>query len=389
MYTMQALSAPRVFTGEEFLTNYAVIIDAGKIVQLCQVDQVDHSIPNIILNDGFICAGFIDLQVNGGGGVLFNEQTEPEAIFSIADAHRQFGTTSILPTLISDTPNVLENGIRATNRAHQQRSGQVLGLHIEGPFFNVARRGIHDERFIRPVGEKDLEIFSRASSGVHLMTLAPEQVETDFIQQLKQLGYHIWAGHSNAGYKQIDAAIDAGLSGFTHLYNAMSPLNSREPGMVGTAMTADNCWASIIADGYHVHKKSIEIALRCKPKGKLILISDAMSTVGTTNKQFVLNGQLINDDNGVLVDNNGTLAGSAISLMDAVNYLTACVGVDQAEALRMATLYPAEAIAVDHYLGRIKSGYMANLIHIVDQAVLRSWINGKMMEHHTGEVICA
>lgn len=211
-------------------------------------------------------------------------------------------------------------------------------------------------------------------------------VEIGFIRQLKQLGYHIWAGHSDAECQQIDAAIDAGLSGFTHLYNAISPLNSREPGMVGTAMTADKCWTSFIADGHHVHNKSIEIALRCKPKGKLILVSDALSTVGTTNKQFVLKGQLVNDDKGILVNNNGTLAGSAITLMDVVNYLIECV--DQAEALRMATLYPAEAISVDHYLGRIKSGYMANLIHIVDRAVLHSWIDGKMMEHQTGDVLC-
>ena len=385
---MQAISAPQVFTGEEFLSDHAIIIESGKIVRVCPVAEIDRTIAHTKFNEGFICAGFIDIQVNGGGGILFNEHTRPEAVFDIADAHRQYGTTSILPTLISDTPYVVENGIRATNHAHQQRPWQILGIHIEGPFFNLVRRGIHDPRFIRTVGEEDLEILATAGHGVHLITLAPEQVELTFIHRLRQMGYQIWAGHSNSQSMQIDAAISAGLSGFTHLYNAMSPLNSREPGMVGSAMVADECWTSIIADGYHVHHKSIEIALRCKPRGKLMLVSDAMSTIGTNKKQFVLNGQIINERNGVLINNEGTLAGSAITMIDAVDYMVSVVGIDQAEALRMATLYPAEAVAVADRLGRIESGYAANLIHIVKKSVLHSWIDGQMMEHQTGEAVC-
>ncbi|WP_428240731.1 N-acetylglucosamine-6-phosphate deacetylase [Gynuella sp.] len=385
---MHAVSAPRIFTGETFLTDQAVIIESGNIQQLCPVNQVPAGIPHHILRDGFICAGLIDLQVNGGGGLLFNEHTQSEALFQIADAHRQFGTTSILATLISDTPQVVESGIRAVKKAHQQNPGQILGIHIEGPFFNPARRGIHDTRFVRSPSVEDLEILATAGPAVHLMTLAPEQVDREFIHSLRQMGYHVWGGHSEASYQQVRAAIKAGLTGFTHLYNAMSQQSAREPGMLGTALAADQCWAGIIADGFHVHKNSIEVALRCKPKGKLLLVSDAMSTIGTDKKQFMLNGQVIREKQGMLVNQQGTLAGSAITLMDAVHYLVENLNMELEEALRMASVYPAEAISLGHVLGRIKPGYIANLIHIEKQSVLHSWIDGKLLEHRIGEAVC-
>ncbi|BFM49226.1 N-acetylglucosamine-6-phosphate deacetylase [Marinomonas sp. THO17] len=379
----QTISATRIFTGESYLSDYAILIEHDRIVELKPLSQIDTHAESFHFFDGLLCAGFIDLQVNGGGGLLFNDQPQVQTLYTMAEAHRSFGTTSILPTLMSDSPEIMAKAIHAANAVHALKPSQLLGIHIEGPFFNVAKKGIHNEKYLRQLTTDDIEILAKAE-GTRLLTLAPEKTAVDLIKQLSELGYQVWAGHSNADADSVNQAIAAGLSGFTHLYNAMSMLSAREPAMLGSALVTDHCWASVIADGHHLHPTSLQIAMRCKPAGKLLLVSDAMSTVGTDGADFQLDGQTIYAVDGVLKNAQGTLAGSAISLLDAVNYVQDALAVEEAEAIRMATMYPAQAMGLTDQLGELKPGYKANIIHISDKKVCHTWIDGQMKKHIEG-----
>ena len=375
----QTLAAPRIFTGTEFLNDHALVVERDHIVDLLPQQALAESTTTQYFA-GMLCPGFIDLQVNGGGGVLFNSDPQIATLYKIAAAHRRFGTTSILPTFMSDTESGLRKAIAAANSAHRYKPSQLLGIHLEGPYFNPEKKGIHDGNFIRPLAEDDFAILA-AADGVKLLTLAPEIIQPRYIERLCAHGYRIWAGHTSSRYTLLREAIAAGLSGFTHLFNAMATLQAREPSVVGTALSSDECWTSIIADGHHVHNSVLEIALRCKPKGKLLLVSDAMCTVGASEPNFVLNGEMIQLCDGALRNAQGTLAGSAISLLDAVNYLQRNTQLDEAETLRMASLYPAEAIGLSDCLGKLLPGYQANLIHIENTVVSHTWINGEIANH--------
>ncbi len=379
----QTLSATRIFTGESFLTDYAIVIERDRIVELKPLSHIEPKKESVTFFEGLLCAGFIDLQVNGGGGLLFNEKPQPQTLYTIADAHRIYGTTSILPTLMSDSPDVMAQAIESANIAYSEKPNQLLGIHIEGPFFNVVKKGIHNEQYIRKLTAADIDLLC-AAKGTRLLTLAPEKTDPAQIQQLTELGYKVWAGHSNGDFASVQSAINAGLSGFTHLYNAMSMMTAREPAALGAALTADGCWTSIIADGHHVHPNAIQIAMRCKPVGKLLLVSDSMSTIGTDKSEFQLEGETIHVADGALKNAQGTLAGSAISILDAVNFLQDDMLVDEADAIRMATMYPAEAMGISGRLGELMPGYQANIIHIHNKQVCHSWIDGQIKSHREG-----
>lgn len=321
--------------------------------------------------------GFVDLQVNGGGGVLFNEAPTVEALRTIGAAHRQFGTTGFLPTLISDRFEVMREAIGAVRQAIAEGVPGILGIHLEGPFLNPERAGAHDAGRCCPLDEEGIELLTSLDSGVTLATLAPEMTDAGTIRRLAGEGVIVSAGHSASGYQEARAALDAGVSGFTHLYNAMTPLQSREPGMVGAALEDEESWFGIIADGHHIHPAAFRIAVAAKAAGKVVLVTDAMSTVGSQDKSFELGGETIVAEAGVLTNAAGKLAGSDLDMLSAVNNAAAFARIDWFEALRMATRYPAGALGLDREVGAIRPGFRADLLALdANRQPRASWING-------------
>ncbi len=383
----QALVGARIFTGEEFLNNHALIINGDVIEALVSAEHLPADISRIELNGGVLAPGFIDLQVNGGGGAFFTNDTSVSAIQTMLDGHRPTGTTSLLPTLISDTREVHQAGVRAIAAAVAAGLKGVLGVHVEGPFFDMARRGAHNERYIRKMEQADIDWLVASVKAQHefkvMLTLAPEHADAGQIKQLTSAGVVVCAGHTDGHYDDVVAALKEGLSGFTHLYNAMRPTTGREPGVVGAALEDANSWCGIIIDTYHVHAASARIAYAAKPKGKMYLVTDAMSTVGSPEKSFQIYGETIYEKDGCLVNAEGRLAGSAIGMIDAVRLNTNWVGVELAESLRMASLYPAEYMQVDNHLGRIRENYRADLVHFTDDfKVTHTWVAGDISQHN-------
>lgn len=384
--TSYAVMGASIFTGDEFLDNHAVIIAGDTIAAVVPATDIPTVMPLINLEGGILAPGFIDLQVNGGGGAFFTNSPTVNAIQTMLDGHRPSGTTSMLPTLVSNTRDVHQAGVRAAGDAIAAGLSGVLGVHIEGPFFNTARRGAHNEKYIRSMEQGDIDWLVAAAAEIHpakiIVTLAPEKIAAGNIRQLVDAGIVVCAGHTDAHYEEIVAAVQEGLSGFTHLYNAMRQASGREPGVVGAALEDKHSWCGIIIDGHHVHAASARLAYAAKPRGKMFLVTDAMSTVGATEKSFQLYGEIIYEKNGCLVNAEGRLAGSAIGMIDAVRLNTTWVGMELAESLRMASRYPAEFIGVDHYLGRIRVNYRADLVHFTDDfRVTRTWVAGDQREH--------
>jgi len=297
-------------------------------------------------------------------------------------AHRATGTTSMLPTLMSDTREVQQAAVDAVREARAGGNAGIAGLHIEGPFFEPGRRGAHSASMIRPPQAQDIDWLCSIQDLPLLVTLAPEHAHTGQIGQLARSGVHVCAGHTNASYQEVRDAAKEGLHGITHLFNAMSPLTSREPGTVGAALDDDSLWAGIIADGHHVHPASIRLAHRAKPAGKLVLVTDAMATVGGDSTAFEIYGEEIRERDGRLVNADGVLAGSAIGMIDAVCYTHRTVGLPLEECLRMASLYPAAVLKLDDSLGRIASGYRADLVHFDENfTVYNTWLAGQRLSH--------
>ena len=302
------------------------------------------------------------------------------------DAHRRGGTTALLPTVITDHHQTQLAATQAIKAAKDISMEGILGIHIEGPFFSEARRGVHQESLIRPPQQQDIDWLASLPQTLKplnvMVTLAPEQTLAGQIKQLHDAKVKVCAGHSNANYEDVQRALDEGLSGFTHLFNAMSPMTGREPGMVGTALADRNSWCGIICDGHHVHPTSVMAAFQAKPRGKLYLVTDAMATTGSQQSSFELYGETISEDNGRLVNAEGRLAGSAISMMDAVRLATESVGIPLEESLRMASLYPAQMMNHDHQRGRLKPGYRADIVHFCDDyRVNYTWLAGESQHY--------
>lgn len=329
------------------------------------------------LRGGTLIPGFIDLQVNGGGGVLFNSAPSVDTLRTIAAAHRQFGTTSLLPTLISDSFDVMRRAIAAVRQAVQEGVPGILGIHLEGPFLNPERHGAHDAKRFCVLDEEGLEMLSSLGVGKTLVTLAPELTTPAMIRRLVDRGVIVSAGHSAATYAQAREALDAGITGFTHLYNAMTPMQSREPGMVGAALEDECSWFGIIADGHHSHPAAFRVAVTAKATGGAILVTDAMPTVGSRTRSFELAGDTVVAREGRVTNREGRLAGSDLDMLSAVSNAAAFAKIDWFEAVRMATLYPARALGLDGELGMIRSGFRANLVALDQGRNIRAtWIDG-------------
>lgn len=374
-----ALINATVFTGESVHANSSVVIKNGLIDEIVigRRPRIDH-VTEIDVQGRRLVPGFVDLQVNGGGGVLFNDSPTVDSLRTISAAHARFGTTGFLPTLISDDDDVMRAAIDAVRRARQERVPGVLGLHFEGPFLNPGRHGAHGVDKIRIIDDEAIELLTSLGRGaVMLVTLAPEMMSTVVIEQLSAAGVVVFAGHSEADYEQCRRAVDAGLSGFTHLFNAMPPLMGRAPGIVGAALDLDSAVVSVIADGHHVHPASLRVALGAKRRGQVVLVSDAMPTVGSTLTEFRLGGQRVELKDGVLRNRRGSLAGSHLNMLEAVRNVISLTGNHWTKAVRMASSYPARAIGVADRRGFLARGYRADLVELnEDMSLHRTWVSG-------------
>jgi N-acetylglucosamine-6-phosphate deacetylase len=377
-HSATALCNARVLTPDGFVEGLAVLMQDGLIADLVAVDALPAGVVRQDLQGAALLPGFIDAQVNGGGGVLFNNDTTVDAVRAIAQAHRRFGTTGMLPTLISDDADVMARAIDATREAIAQRVPGVLGIHLEGPYIAPARKGTHNATKFRVPGEDEVAMATSLDNGVTLLTLAPEQVPAETIRAMVARGAIVVAGHTAATYEQIRDGVEAGVSGFTHLYNAMSPLQGREPGAVGAALEDDGCWCGVIVDGVHVHPASLRVALAAKPRGKVFLVTDAMPMVGSDDPAFDLYGETITAVDGVVRNAAGSLAGSALDMASAVRNSVRLLGLPLEEAARMASSYPAEFLGLGDTHGRIAPGWRADLVALdADLRVVGTWIGGE------------
>ena len=371
-----------VFHTGSILTDRGFETDACVLVEDSHIVAVLHGPPpasgrHIDLHGGALVPGFIDVQVNGGGGVLFNNNTSVDALAAIARGHRKFGTTGLLPTLISDDADVMQRAIAATHNAIAQGVPGILGIHLEGPYLAAARKGTHNANKFRVPDAADIAMATSLDNGVTVITVAPECVPTHGITAMVERGAIVCAGHTAADYAQTREGLEAGITGFTHLFNAMTPMQGREPGVVGAALDDANSWVGVIVDGVHVHPASLRIAIAAKPRGKVVLVTDAMPMVGSDDPSFDLYGETITAVDGVVRNAAGSLAGSALDMASAVRNTVHLLGLPLEEACRMAAQYPAEWIGLGHQLGRIAPGYRADLVLLdADVRVQRSWIAG-------------
>jgi N-acetylglucosamine-6-phosphate deacetylase len=376
--TRFALKGARLFDGASFHDHQAVVIADGRIERILPSDGLDRAIPVNDITGGVLAPGFIDAQVNGGGGALLNDRPSVGVVRRMAEAFRAYGTTSMLPTVITDSSEIIRKAADAVAAARRQGVPGIIGIHIEGPFLDPRRAGAHPPQHIRAITPEDVAWLKRLDCGIVLLTVAPSHVSPVIIRDLTDAGIIVSLGHSEATATEAQAALAAGARGFTHLYNAMSQLQNREPGMVGTALAEASSYCGIIADGHHVHPLVLQVTLKMKPRGSLFLVTDAMPPAAGGPPRFALQGREVVARNGRLELNEGTLAGSILTMDEAVRFCIAALGLDLAEALRMATLYPAQFLKVDHDLGRIAPGYRANLVHLTDTlAVTRTWIDGE------------
>jgi N-acetylglucosamine-6-phosphate deacetylase len=373
---MIVLSGARIFDGERFRDDQAVVVEGERIAATVPYSERPRGAVRD-LGGGLLAPGYIDVQVNGGGGVLFNDDPTPEGIGRIAAAHRNHGTVGLLPTLVTDAPQVMAAAIAATREA-RHLTPATLGIHLEGPFLDPRRKGAHELRYIRDIEPGDVETIADADCGAVMLTLAPNRVGTESIAELARRGVLISLGHSEASYEEARAAVEAGARAFTHLFNAMSAPVGREPGMVGAALDLADAFVGLIADGHHVHEANLRIALAAKRRDRFMLISDAMPPAAGGPDQFDLQGRRVTRADGSLRLDDGTLAGSALTMDEAVRYAVNVVGLDLGDALAMASRVPATFLRRDTELGRIATGHLASLVHLDDELrVLETWIEGR------------
>jgi N-acetylglucosamine-6-phosphate deacetylase len=377
-----ALVNGRVLGDDGFVEGRAVVIDGGRIAAVVPGDDPRcRSAERRDLGGYLLLPGFLDTQVNGGGGVLFNAEPTVDAVRAIGEAHRRFGTTGFLPTLISDDLDVVARALDAVRAAMDAGVPGVLGIHIEGPYLNAERKGVHNSEKLRGLDEGAIGLLTSLRGGRTLVTLAPEMTTPALITKLASAGVVVSAGHTNATYAEIGTALRHGLTGFTHLFNAMSQLTGRAPGVVGAALDDPNSWCGIIVDGRHVDPTVLRIALRCKRHDRFMLVTDAMPSVGAAEKSFSLQGRRISVADGVLVDEDGTLAGSDTDMASMVRNAVHLLGLELPEAARMASRYPAEFLGLGAELGRIEAGYRASLVLVDDRLEVKAtWIDGQSLD---------
>ena len=376
-----ALTGASIFDGADWHDDAALVVKDGLVEAILPAGAIPPDASRVETGGGLLAPGFVDIQVNGGGGVMLNDHPDVASIETICRAHAPFGTTALLPTLITDTPTITAAAVAAGAEAARNKVPGFLGLHLEGPHLSVARKGAHDPALIRPMTDADEAalIGARKELPVLLTTIAPESVDPARVTALVKAGIIVSLGHSDTDYETATAFAEAGAMVATHLFNAMSQIGNREPGLAGAAIDSGSLYAGIIADGIHVHPATMILALRGKKgPGKILLVTDAMATIGTDMTSFTLNGRTIYRKDGSLRLADGTLAGADLDMISAVRFIHRVVGLDLDEALRMASLYPAEAIGQAHRLGRFANGTAADIVCLSkDLDVKAVWIDGE------------
>lgn len=377
---MYALVNGRIFTGDEVLDNHAVVIDGGVIARVCPREALESAIPQQDMAGAFIAPGFIDLQLNGCGGVQFNDDLAAlsiETLETMQRANVKSGCTSFLPTLITSSDALMKRAVETMRAYLAKHQHQALGLHLEGPWLNKAKKGTHNPDLIRLPDPALVNFLCDNADVITKVTLAPEQAGSDVIRQLCDAGIIVSAGHSNATFNEAKAGIRAGVSFATHLYNAMAAFSGREPGLIGALFDSPDVYCGIIADGLHVNYANVRNAKRIKGD-KLVLVTDATAPAGASIDQFIFAGKTIYYRDGLCVDENGTLSGSALTMIEAVQNSVEHCGIALDEALRMATLYPARAMGVDQQFGSVTAGKVANLtVFTRDYQITKTFVNGE------------
>ncbi len=376
---MYALTHGRIYTGHDILDHHAVVIADGLIERVCPLAELPAGIATRKVNGALIAPGFIDVQLNGCGGVQFNDDINAISVDTLnimQKANEKSGCTSFLPTLITSTDELMVRAVEVMRAYLAQHQHQALGLHLEGPWLNSAKKGTHDPQLIRKPNPELVNFLCENADVITKVTLAPEMAGSEVIRQLQQAGIIVSAGHSHATYDEAKAGFSAGVSFATHLYNAMPTITGREPGLIGALFDAPEVYCGIIADGLHVHYANVRNAKRIKGD-KLVLVTDATAPAGANIDQFIFAGKTIYYRNGLCVDENGTLSGSALTMIEAVRNSVEHVGISLDEALRMATLYPARAMGVEKQLGSIAAGKVANLtVFTRDYHIIQTIVNG-------------
>lgn len=378
--TRTAFTGARIFDGEHMLEHHHLVVEGGRIVAIGAGEPTPEAATDIRrLDGGILSPGFIDVQVNGGVGILLNDEPTREGMARIAAAHRPFGTTALLPTLITDTP---EQTKAVLDAASEGPIPGVAGIHLEGPHLDPARKGAHLAALMYPVGEREVALYSQAARamGTLVVTLAANQASPATVRALTDGGVIVSIGHSECTANEAEALFDAGARGVTHLYNAMSPLAHREPGLVGAALSRDDVWGGIICDGHHVDPRALKIAFRAKGSpGRLFVVTDAMSLVGSDLDSFMLNGRQVSRDlSGYcprLTLDDGTLAGSDIDMAASLRFLIEKLGMPVEDVLRRATADPADFLRQSRTRGRLVAGARADLVHLSGDIHVRSvWL---------------
>ncbi len=372
-----ALAGARIFDGAHFLEGRAVVVENGRIRAVPFEKDLGPGIETRRI-EGLLAPGFIDVQVNGGGGMLFNDVRSVDCLRTIAEAHRRYGTVGLLPTFITDNRERMAEAVDAMRQALAARIPGVLGIHVEGPFINPERKGVHNADYMRSMEEEDLRILTSLTEGRTLVTLAPERNPMESIARLADAGVLVCAGHTAGDYATIMEACRHGLRGFTHLFNAMPPFAGREPGPVGAGLDSVGTWCGLIVDGHHVSDAALRIAIAAKGAAGMMLVTDAMSVTGTDLESFELHGRTIYRKDGKLTTADGTLAGSDLDMASAVRNSVNRLGLGLPDVLRMASLNPAAFLRLDHELGRVAPGYRASLVLLDDDLNVRqTWIDGQ------------
>ena len=377
---MQALTNCDIYAGDEVFHDKAVIVEGEKIADLVSIQQLPVDASVLDLGGASVAPGFIDLQVNGGGDRLFNDDPTQETIEIIQAAHRRFGTTDLLPTFITGLDEQMVRAIRAVEDCLENDLPGILGIHLEGPFLNPEKAGVHDENLMREMATADLSLLPSFDRGKVLLTVAPEMVEQGLIAECVSRGVKVSAGHTNATHEQMRRAFQEGLDCGTHLFNAMRNIESREPGVVGSLLRDANASCGVIVDGFHVHPTSVGVAWQANGEGQTYLITDAMPPVGGSETSFRIGAYDAEVVDGRCQTADGVLAGSALDMASAVRNAIQKVGIPKDEALRMASLYPAAYLDVDDRLGRIAPGYEANLVLVNNEIHVQGVMIGGVME---------
>jgi N-acetylglucosamine-6-phosphate deacetylase len=368
---MRIFVGARIFDGERMREDCALVAEGERVVALTPCAQRPAG-DTVDLGGGVLAPGFVDWQVNGGGGHLFNQSPTPQTIRAIVAAHRRFGTTALAPTVITDEPRVLKAALDA---AAEPCPG-ALGAHVEGPFIDPRRKGAHPLEHIRAMTPDDAALL--IAKRARVVTLAPASAPLDLISRLAAGGVVVSLGHSDATAEEARACFDAGVRTVTHLYNAMSGLSARAPGVVGAALEDARIYAGFIADGLHAHDLAGRLAYRLKGAGRLALISDAMPPAAGGPDVFLLGGREARRRGLRLTLEDGTLAGAAITLHDAVRHAVRHLGASLEDALRMATSTPARLLRVADRVGALTPGARADLVHLGEDLELRGvWFGGE------------